>query len=74
VVFVFEFAYKVDYINGFPNVERALHLWDEAYLFMMDDCFEVFLVSAGKNIIEYFCIIIEEENCSEVLFLCWIFV
>ena len=54
MVFVFEFAYKVDYINGFPNVERALHLWDEAYLFMMDDHFDVFLDSVCEDFIEYF--------------------
>jgi hypothetical protein len=30
VVFVFEFAYIVDYIDGFPCIEIPLDPWDEA--------------------------------------------
>jgi hypothetical protein len=44
----------VSYIDGFPNIEPSLHSWDEAYLIMMDDCFDVFLDSVCKNLIEYF--------------------
>jgi hypothetical protein len=43
VVFVFEFVYILDYIDGFPYIEPFLHSWDEAYLVMMDDHFDVFL-------------------------------
>jgi hypothetical protein len=44
--------------------------WDEAYLIMMDDCFDVFLDLICENFIEYFCIDTHKENWSEVLFLC----
>jgi hypothetical protein len=30
MVFVFKFAYIVDYIDGFPYIEPSLHPWDEA--------------------------------------------
>jgi hypothetical protein len=37
VVFVFEFVYKVDYVDGFPNIKPSLHPRNEAYLIVMDD-------------------------------------
>jgi hypothetical protein len=43
--FSFEFVYIVDYFDGFPYIEPSLHPWDEAYLIMMDDLFNVFLDS-----------------------------
>jgi hypothetical protein len=33
----------VDYSDWFPYVESSLHLWDEAYLIVMDNLFEVLL-------------------------------
>jgi len=66
--------YIVDYIDGFPYIEPSLHTWDEAYLLMMDDCFDVFLDSVCEKFIEYFCVNIHKGNWSEVLFLCWVFV
>jgi hypothetical protein len=54
VVFVFGFVYIVDYIDGFPYIEPSLHPWDEAYLIMMDHCFDVLLDSVCENFIEYF--------------------
>jgi hypothetical protein len=74
VVFVFEFVYIVDYIYGFLYIEPSLHPWDEAYLIMMDDRFDVFLDSVFENCIEYFCIDIHGRNWSEVFFLFWVFV
>ena len=41
--FFFEFVYILDYVDGFSYIELPLHLWDEAYLIVMDDLFEVFL-------------------------------
>jgi hypothetical protein len=32
VVFVFEFVYIVDYVDGFPYIEPFLHQKDDAYL------------------------------------------
>ena len=74
MVFVFEFVYIVDYIDGFLYIEPSLHHWNEAYLIMMDDPFDVFLDSVCKNFIEYFCIDIHKGNWSEVSFLHWVFV
>ena len=68
VVLVFEFVYIMDYLDEFPYIEPSLQPWYEAYLIMMDDCFDVFLDSVCKNFIEYFCIHIHKEDLSEVLF------
>jgi hypothetical protein len=73
VVSFFEFVH-IDYIDGFLYIESSLHPWDEAYLIMMDDRFDVFLDSVCENFIEYFCIDVHKGNWSEVLFLCWVFV
>ena len=73
MVFDFEFVYMMNYTDGFLYIEPSLHPWDEAYLIMMDDGFDVFLDSVCENFIEYFCIDIHKGNISEVLFLCWVF-
>ena len=74
MVFVFEFVYIVDYVDGFMFIKPSLHPWDEANLIMMDDHFDVFLDSICKNFIKYFCIDTLPGNWSEVLFLCLVFV
>ena len=56
MVFVLEFVYILDYVDGFPYIEPSLHPWDETHLVRMDDCFDVFLDSVSKNFIEDFCI------------------
>jgi hypothetical protein len=43
-VFFFQFAYMVDYIDGFSYIEASLHPWYEVYLIMMN-VFDVFLDS-----------------------------
>ena len=45
----FEFVYVVECIDGFPYIEQSLYPWDEAYLLMVDDRFDVFLDLFGKN-------------------------
>jgi hypothetical protein len=70
----FEFVDVVDYLDGFPYIEPSLDPWDEAYLIVVNDHFDVFLDSVGKNFIEYFCINVHKEDWSEALFLCLIFV
>jgi hypothetical protein len=67
VVFVFAFVYTVDHIDGFPYIESSLHLWDETYLIMMNNPFDVFLDLVFEYFIEYFCIDINKGNWSEVL-------
>ena len=54
LIFVFEFVYIEDYIDEFLYIEPSLHLWDEAFLIMMDDQFDVFLDSVCANSIDYF--------------------
>jgi hypothetical protein len=44
VIFFFEFVYIVDYVIGFSYIKPTLHPWDEAYLIVLNDCFDVFLV------------------------------
>jgi hypothetical protein len=68
VVFVFEFVYIVDYVDGFPYSELSLHPWDETYSIMMDVPFGVFLDLVFENFIDYFCIDIHKGNWSDVLF------
>ena len=73
MVFVFEFVYIMDYIDGFSYIKPSLHPWNKTYLVRMDDCFNVFLDSVSENFIEDFCIGIHKGNWSEVLYLCWVF-
>ena len=54
--FSFEFIYIVGYIDGFLYIEPIMHCWNEAYLIMVDDHFDVFLDLVCENFIEYFCI------------------
>jgi hypothetical protein len=72
MVFVFEFVYIMDYVDGFPYIKPSLHPWDEADLIMMDDHFDMFSDSVCEDFNEYFCIDINKGNWSEVLFLCWV--
>jgi hypothetical protein len=51
VFFFFVFVHLVDYFDGFPHIEPSLHIWDEAYLIMMDDLFDVVLDSVCKNFV-----------------------
>ena len=41
MVFIFDFVYIVEYVNGFSYIEPSLHPWDEAYLIMVKDHFDV---------------------------------
>jgi hypothetical protein len=54
VVFFFEFVYIVDYFDWFPYIKPSLHPWNEAYLIMMDDLFDVFLYSVCKVLLSIF--------------------
>jgi len=35
-----QFVYIMDHVDGFPYIKPSLHAWDEAYLIMVDDCFD----------------------------------
>ena len=58
----------MNYIDGIPPIEASVHPWDEAYLIMVDDHFDMFLDLVGRNFIEYFLIDIHKGNSSKVLF------
>jgi hypothetical protein len=45
----------VDYVDGFSYAKKSLCSWDEAYLIVVNDGFDVFLNSVCENFIEYFC-------------------
>jgi hypothetical protein len=55
VIFSLEFVYIVDYINGFSYIKPILHSWNEAYLTMVNDGFDVVLDLVCKTFSEYFC-------------------
>jgi hypothetical protein len=57
----------MDYVDGFLHIEPSWYPWDEAYLIMMGDAFDVFLDFVWENFIEYFCFHIHKQNWSEVL-------
>ena len=50
----FEFVYMVDYIDGFPYIKPSLHPRDEAYLVMVNECFDMFLDSVYKFLLSIF--------------------
>jgi hypothetical protein len=74
VVSFFDFVYVLDYINGIPYIKPFLHPWDEAYMIMVNDCFDMSLDSVCKNFIEYFCINSHKKDFSKVFLFGWIFV
>jgi hypothetical protein len=54
----------VDYVDGFSYIEPSLNPWDEAYLIMAGDVFDVFLDSVFKS----FWINVHKRNHSESFF------
>ena len=55
------------YIDGILYVKTSLYLWDEAYLIMVDDNFDVFFHLVCEYFIDYFCINVIKGNWSEIL-------
>lgn len=60
----------VDYIDGFPYIKPSLHPWDEVYLVIVDNVFDVLLDSVCEYFIECFYIDVDNRNWSEILLLC----
>ena len=48
----FEFVCVLDNIDGFPYIDPSLNPWDEAYLILLNDNFDVFFDLVGKSFIE----------------------
>jgi hypothetical protein len=67
VIFVFYFIYLMDYVDRFSNIDLSLHPWDEAYLIMVNDVFDVFLGLLCKHLIEYFYTNVHKRSRSEVI-------
>ena len=67
--FLIDLVYIVDFIDRFLCIEPSLYPWNEAYLIMMDDHFDVFLDLVFENFIEYFCINIHNERWSDIYLL-----
>ena len=52
----------VDYVDGFLYIEPLVHPWDEAYLIMIDDVFDVFLDLVLEYFSDYFGINVHKGN------------
>jgi hypothetical protein len=65
VVFVFEFVYIMDYVDGFPYIKPFLHLWDETYLVIMDDQFNVSWIHFLRILLSIFALIFIREIGSK---------
>ena len=61
MIFFFEFVYIVDHIDGFSCIETTLHPWDEAYLIMLNDGFDMFLDSVARILLSIFASIFIRE-------------
>ena len=59
--FFSQFVYMVVYIDRFSYAEPSLHLWDEAYLIMVDDFSDVLFNLVCQYFIEYFCINVNDK-------------
>ena len=70
MVFVFGSVYVVNYIYRLAYVEPDLHIWDEAYLIVMDTIFDVLLQSVCQYFIEDFYIYVYHGYWPEVFFFC----
>ena len=72
MIFFFEFVYIVDYVNGFSYIEPTLHPWDEAYLIMLNDGFDMFLDSVARillSLLSIFALIIISKIVIKFSFL-----
>ena len=72
MIFFFEFVYIVDYIDGFSYIETTLHPWDEAYLIMLNDGFDMFLDSVARillSLLSIFALIIISKIVIKFSFL-----
>jgi hypothetical protein len=47
-------VYIMNYVNGFSYIKQNLKPWDEAFLIVVNDGFDVFLDSVCKNFVDHF--------------------
>ena len=62
MIFVFEFVYMVDYIDGFPYVKPSLHARDEAYLITVNDRFDEFCMMSLQALLLAFKVFVEKSG------------
>jgi hypothetical protein len=58
----------MDYIDGFSYIEPSLHRWDEAYLIIVDDVFDVFFDSVCEYFIIFASLLIRETGLKFIFF------
>jgi hypothetical protein len=51
----------VGYVDGFPYIKLSLYPWDEAYLIIMDDCFDVLWIWLARILLSIFALIFIRE-------------
>ena len=61
MVFVFEFVYIMDYIDGFSYIKPSLHPWNKTYLVRMDDCFMCSWIRLARILLRIFASIFIRE-------------
>jgi hypothetical protein len=61
VVFVFEFVYIVNYLDGFPYIGPSLHPLDEANLIIIDDCLVSSWIQFERILLSIFALIFIKE-------------
>ena len=59
----------MEYIDGFSYIEPTLHPWDEAYLIMVNDGFDMFLDSVARILLSIFALIIISKIVIKFSFL-----
>jgi hypothetical protein len=62
------FIWWITLVDGFSYIEPSPNPWDEAYLIVVDDVFDVFLNLVCEYFIEYFCTNVHKRNWSEIFF------
>ena len=58
----------MDYIDGFSYIEPSLHRWDEAYLIIVDDVFDVFFDLVCEYFIIFASLLIRETGLKFIFF------
>ena len=61
MVFVFEFVYIMDYVDRFLYIEPSLHPWDEAYLIMGNEPFDMLFDQLARILLNIFALIFIRE-------------
>ena len=61
MVFVFEFVYIMDYIDGFSYIKSSLHPWNKTYLVRIDDFLMCYWIRLARILLSIFASIFIRE-------------